>query len=161
MGFFSQRSSSGQRALDRLDRLTSMLTDKLTDTHSRAKIAIVELSKTRTERDLLKQERDSLAAKLCKPARKTSRRTSSRNKQPASDFALPGKRYPLYDAYHATLALSHLLRVAGRHGPRKNKASRKKEARLVIRAVRKRWPGVYACEGDLLAKVRKAHRLGS
>jgi hypothetical protein len=72
---------------------------------------------------------------------------------PASQFAIPEtRRYPIHDEYHATLALSHLLRTAG-HG------AKPRDARQVLSAVRRRWPAVYACESDLVTKVRRAHKL--
>ena len=67
---------------------------------------------------------------------------------PLSEYAIPGRRaYPIPDEYHATLALQSLIRVAGRHGPRKN------DARKVILAVKRRWPGVYICEFDLVCEA--------
>jgi hypothetical protein len=63
------------------------------------------------------------------------------------------RRYPIHDAYHAMLALTHLLRVGGRHGARTT------EARAVLAAVRKRWPAVISCEKDLVTKIRKVHKL--
>lgn len=72
---------------------------------------------------------------------------------PAEKFALQdSRRYPIHDEYHATLALSHLLRTM-RFGPRPA------EAKEVLAAVRRRWPAVYACEGDLVAKIKRAHKL--
>jgi hypothetical protein len=67
-------------------------------------------------------------------------------------FALPNeRRYPIHDAYHAELALTHLLRSAGRHGANPG------VARKVLAAVNKRWPNVVSCHVDLVAKIRKAH----
>lgn len=100
-----------------------------------------------------------LAGVLAAPApaksgRKLGPRVADRRQEPAGDFALPRtRRYPIYDAYHASLALTHLLRVAKTHGPRQA------DARVVLAAVKKRWPGVIACEGDLVSKIRKAHKL--
>lgn len=77
-----------------------------------------------------------------------------RELMPEKAFAIPESRtFPIHDAYHATSALSHLLRIAGRHG------SQPAVAKKVLQAVHKRWPDVYACESDLVAKIRKVHHL--
>lgn len=94
---------------------------------------------------------------LCVPARRTVKlpsKLSARRRLPAQVFALPEeRRYPLPDAYHATLALSFLVRVAGRHGPRPE------EARKVLSAVRHYWPDVYKCEADLVAEAKRRNKV--
>ena len=93
----------------------------------------------------------------CTPAHRTSKLPPQlRKRLPASKktFAIPeSKSYPIHDPYHATLALGALLRVAGRHGPDPKIASR------VLAAVHKRWPGVYACERDLVSKIKSRHHV--
>lgn len=81
--------------------------------------------------------------------------TSSRRRRLKDEiFALPETRsYPLTDAYHARLALTSLLRVAGRHG------SDPALARKVLRAVEKRFPEVYLCYMPLVVKVKRAYRV--
>jgi hypothetical protein len=108
-------------------------------------------------RSLSTGRRKVAEAAACIAAHKTrrvSRRISARRDMPAGQFALPAsRRYPIHDEYHATLALSHLLRTVGRTGPQPV------EAKQVLSAVRRRWPGVYACEADLVKKVKRTHKL--
>lgn len=96
----------------------------------------------------------------CTPVHKTrkiARKISQRRKMSGRLFALPTERkFPIHDAYHAKLALTHLERMIGRHGFHKEYAS---EARKVLAAVRKHWPGVVACEEDLVRKIRSQFRL--
>lgn len=93
----------------------------------------------------------------CTPAHKTKkipRKLSARRKLSAATFVFrKERRFPIHDAYHATLALSHLVRIAGRTGP--HPATAKK----VLSAVKRYWPGVYACESALIKKIRKLHQL--
>jgi len=101
-----------------------------------------------------KLDRDYAACVAATRTRRVSRRVSVRRRMSSGSFALPSeKRFPIHDAYHATLALSHLLRVAGRHG------ADPKNARRVLAAVKRKWPSVYRCEMDLVKKIRWAHRL--
>lgn len=94
---------------------------------------------------------------VCGPAERTTgfpRKASERKRAPSKIFALPEKRaYPIHDSYHATLALAHLLRTAGRHGPQPE------AARRVLAAVRRHWPGVYGCEQAMVARIKRAHGL--
>jgi hypothetical protein len=94
---------------------------------------------------------------VCIPTSKTKkvgRKKAERAKLPKKLYAIPeGRRFPIHDAYHATLALSHLLRSAGRHGADPT------TARKVLAAVRKHWPEVTACEKDLVGKIKKKHGL--
>jgi hypothetical protein len=91
--------------------------------------------------------------------KKLPERIKARRKMMGRVFALPEERaYPLTDAYHATLALSALMRVVGRHGV--NEENRRR-ARLVLAAVRKRFPGVYAGEADIVASVKRAYGLAA
>lgn len=93
----------------------------------------------------------------CVPAKRTvkvPRLLTKRRSLPAAAFALPEeRRYPIPDEYHATLALSFLVRTAGRHGPRPE------EARKVLSAVRHYWPGVYRCEADLVAEAKRRNKV--
>lgn len=95
--------------------------------------------------------------KVCIPAPKTKkvgRKKAERAKVAKKLYAIPEeRRFPIHDAYHATLALSHLLRSAGRHGADPT------TARKVLAAVRRHWPEVIACEGDLVTKIKKRHEL--
>ncbi len=94
---------------------------------------------------------------VCEPASRTAkfpRKITERRKAPGKIFALPERRaYPIHDSYHATLALSHLLRTAGRHGPQPE------AARRVLAAVRKHWPQVCGCEQAMVAQIKRAHGL--
>lgn len=93
----------------------------------------------------------------CVPAPRTAKvgkRKAERAALPKKVYAIPSeKAYPIHDPYHATLALSFLLRAAGRHGPAPAKA------RKVLAAVRKQWPQVITCEKDLVSKIRRAHAI--
>ncbi len=96
----------------------------------------------------------------CAPTRKTkkvARKITQRRKVPGSLFAIPSTRkFPIHDAYHAKLALTHLARMIGRHGLH---VEYKAEARKVLAAVKKHWPSVFACEQDLVTKLKKEYRL--
>ncbi len=92
----------------------------------------------------------------CVPAKRSKkipRLKTRRRSLPAGAFALPEtRRYPIPDAYHATLALTFLLRTIGRHGPRPD------EAKKVLSAIRHFWPDVYDCEYDLVSEIKaKSH----
>jgi hypothetical protein len=93
----------------------------------------------------------------CIPAprtKKVGKKKAQRAALPKKIYAITeGRRFPIHDPYHATLALSFLLRTAGRHGPMPA------TARKVLAAVRKHWPEVVACEQDLVRKIKKAHKL--
>jgi hypothetical protein len=95
--------------------------------------------------------------KVCIPAprtKKVGKKKAERAKLPKALYAIPEeRRFPIHDPYHATLALSHLLRSAGRHGADPT------TARKVLAAVRKHWPEVIACEQDLVTKIKKRHKL--
>ena len=92
----------------------------------------------------------------CAPSRRT-KKVGNRNAMKAGLFAIPDQRkYPIHNAYHAKLALSFLMRVAGRHG---TTGDYRKEARQVVAAVKKHLPHVFKCEEDLVVKIRKAYRL--
>jgi hypothetical protein len=95
--------------------------------------------------------------KVCIPAprtKKVGKKKAERAKLAKELYAIPeGRRFPIHDPYHATLALSHLLRSAGRHG------ADPATARKVLAAVRKHWPEVIACEQDLVGKIKKKHGL--
>jgi hypothetical protein len=97
----------------------------------------------------------------CTPVRKTrkvARRVTQRRKLPGRIFAIPeSRKFPIHDAYHANLALGHLMRMVGRHGLHAEYKS--DEARKVLSAVRKHWPSVYACEADLVRRIKKEYRL--
>jgi hypothetical protein len=93
-------------------------------------------------------------------ARKTKaipKRVAVRRRLPASDYVFPDdEAYPIPDAYHAGLALQALLRTAGRHGidePSRERASK------VLGAVRKRFPGIYDGEHNLVVAVRRRYGL--
>lgn len=92
------------------------------------------------------------------PATRTkalSGKITSRRKMSGHEFVFPdGRRYPIPDAYHATLALSSLLRTAGRHGVTPES---RRDARKVIAVVCKRFPSVCEGEGDLLEKIRRTY----
>ena len=84
--------------------------------------------------------------------RRVSRRTDVRRKMHPQAFALPSERkYPIHDAHHAELALTHLYRAAAKSGPDR------KTARKVLNAVSKRWPNVFKAHTALVDKIRKAH----
>lgn len=93
-------------------------------------------------------------------ARKTKaipRRAVARRWLPASSYVFPTERaYPIPDAHHAGLALQALLRVAGRHGV--DAGSRRRAAR-VLAVVRRRFPGIYEGERNLVTEVRSRYRL--
>lgn len=96
-----------------------------------------------------------MPAAKCTPTKRTKKLSKrKRAKLTPSKYAIPERRaYPIPDAYHATLALQSLIRVAGRHGPRKT------DARRVISAVKKRWPDVYICEFDLVCEAAERNHL--
>jgi hypothetical protein len=76
---------------------------------------------------------------------------------PARDFAVPEtKSYPIPDRYHAELALTALLRVAGRHGVT---PEGKRTAKEVLAAVRRRFPVVYHGEETTVNKIIRKYRL--
>lgn len=82
-------------------------------------------------------------------------KVTSRRKLPGHEFVFPDdRRYPIPDAYHATLALSSLLRTAGRHGVT---SQSRRDARKVISVVCERFPSVCEGEGDLIEKVRRTY----
>jgi len=102
---------------------------------------------------------------ICMNGHRTAKRTtklperiSGRKKLPAEIFVFPEERsFPIPDAHHAGLALSALMRMAGRHGV--DERSRTK-ARKVLAAVRSRFPGVYLGESDIVSSVKRRYRLG-
>jgi hypothetical protein len=96
----------------------------------------------------------------CTPVRRTRKvahKITRRRKMSGRLFAIPeSRKFPIPDAYHAELALTHLMRIVGRHGLH---TSYKAEARKVLSAVKKHWPSVYACEADLVRKIKKEYKL--
>lgn len=92
------------------------------------------------------------------PAKRTRAlpgRITQRRKVPGREFIFPeDRRYPVPDAYHATLALSSLLRTAGRHGVT---SQSRKDASRVLEVVCERFPSVCEGEGDLVEKVRRTY----
>jgi hypothetical protein len=88
---------------------------------------------------------------------KVARSLAARMQMKPGKFAIPRERkFPIHDIYHAKLALSHLMRMIGRHGLHPNY---KAEAKKVLAAVKRHWPSVYACEADLVKEIRKAYKL--
>jgi hypothetical protein len=92
------------------------------------------------------------------PARRTGkvpRKITARRRVAPGKFVFPETRgFPIPDPYHATLALSSLMRIAGRHGVTSESRARAHE---VLRAVRERFPRVYAGERDLVAEINRAY----
>jgi hypothetical protein len=87
--------------------------------------------------------------------KKLPRKITGRRRLDARDFVFPEeRRFPIPDAYHATLALSSLMRVAGRHGVTSESRSR---ARAVLEAVKERYPKVFAGERDLVDEIRRTY----
>ncbi len=93
----------------------------------------------------------------CVPTRRTApvpRLQTRRRSLPRGAFALPEKRsYPIPDAYHATLALTYLLRTVARHGPRSE------DAKKVLSAIRHFYPDVYDCEFDLVSRIKAENKI--
>ncbi|HAW11220.1 MAG TPA: hypothetical protein DCX12_09215 [Chloroflexi bacterium] len=80
---------------------------------------------------------------------------SARRRFAPGEFIFPETRgFPIPDPYHATLALSSLMRIAGRHGVSSESRAR---ARAVLEAVRERFPQVYAGERELVAEIHRAY----
>ena len=85
------------------------------------------------------------------------KRAKARRKLPPGDFVFPEERaYPIPDAYHAGLALQALIRTAGRHGTDFDSRVR---ALKVLRAVKRRFPGIYGGESNLVDKVKRIYRI--
>ena len=85
------------------------------------------------------------------------KRVKVRRALPAGDFVFPEERaYPIPDAYHAGLALQAIIRTAGRHGTNFNSRHR---ALKVLRAVQRRFPGIYRGEGNLVAEIKRICRI--
>lgn len=85
------------------------------------------------------------------------KRVKVRRSLPPSDFVFPKERaYPIPDAYHAGLALQALIRTAGRHGTDFDSRVR---ALKVLKAVKRRFPGIYEGESNLVDKVRRIYRI--
>ena len=95
-------------------------------------------------------------------ARKTKaipKRAAIRKKLPISDYVFPEERsFPIPDAYHGGLALQALLRIAGRHGV--DPELRAKAAK-VLGAVKKKFPGIYKGEHNLVSSVKRQYHLNS
>lgn len=93
-------------------------------------------------------------------ARKTKaipKRVAIRQKLSTSDYVFPKElAFPVSDAYHAGLALQALLRVAGRHGI--NEESKIRAAK-VLNTVKKRFPGIYKGEHNLVSDVKRQYHL--
>jgi hypothetical protein len=91
----------------------------------------------------------------CMPVKRTKKvpsRVAGRRAMPSAMFAIPGERkFPLKDPYHAKLALTSLMRIAGRHGA----TGYKTEAKKVLSAVRRHYPQVFGCEKPLVSKIRR------
>jgi hypothetical protein len=100
--------------------------------------------------------RSTLATlEACPAVPRTTLTPAVRAQLPRRLFADPfGRRYPIHDEYHAKLALTHLLRVAGRHG-----SFDRATAATVLDAVKKRWPDVYRCEADLVSRIKRLYKL--
>lgn len=87
-----------------------------------------------------------------------SRASSARKHLPPSEFVVDGhlppseRRFPIPDADHAGRALQSLLRIAGRHGVTE---AYRHEALAVLNAVKKKFPGVYRGEHDLVREVMR------
>ena len=85
------------------------------------------------------------------------KRVAARRKLAPGDFVFPDEMaYPIPDAYHAGLALQALIRTAGRHGVDYDSRIR---ALKVLKAVRKRFPGIYGGEHNLVEEVKRRYRL--
>ena len=85
------------------------------------------------------------------------KRVGIRRKLSPKDFVFPDEMaYPIPDAYHAGLALQALIRTAGRHGVDHGSRVR---ALKVLKAVRKRFPGIYGGEHNLVEEVKRRYRL--
>lgn len=97
---------------------------------------------------------------ICVPAKRTAKIPSTikgRRKLKGARWVFPERKaYDISDAYHATLALQALLRVAGRQGTAE---PYRDDARIVLAKVRKMWPGVWSCEKDLVKRIRTRFRL--
>ena len=99
--------------------------------------------------------RDGLA--IARKTKAIPRRISARRRLPAGDYVFPGERaYPIPDAHHAGLALQALLRTAGRHGTGHDARVR---ALKVLKAVKRRFPGIYEGEANLVADVKRRYRI--
>ena len=84
-------------------------------------------------------------------------RVGVRRRMPASKFTVPETRsFPIPDAYHAELALTALLRVAGRHGV---SAEGRRTAREVLAAVRHKFPSIYSREEEVVAEIHDRYGL--
>ena len=85
------------------------------------------------------------------------KRVKVRRALPAGEFVFPEERaYPIPDAYHAGLALQALIRTAGRHGVDFDSRCR---ALKVLKAVRRRFPGIYRGEGNLVEGIKRIYRI--
>ncbi len=91
---------------------------------------------------------------ICLPLTHThriGRRVDQRKAMKPSAFAIPSERaYPIHDPYHAEMALTHLIRTGTKHPDAKR-------AKKVLAAIHKKWPKVYTCHMDLVAKAKAAH----
>jgi hypothetical protein len=107
------------------------------------------------------------AVASCAPVTRTSKISgliTKRREISKAKFAIPEeRRFPIPDAYHAQLAITHLLRVAGRMRSQgilpAGTPHARATARKVLAAVRKNWPGVYACEKSTVDEVKDVYRL--
>ena len=92
-----------------------------------------------------------------KKTRAIPKRVAARKKLAPGDFVFPDEMaYPIPDAYHAGLALQALIRTVGRHGVDHGSRVR---ALKVLKAVRRRFPGIYGGEHNLVDEVKLRYRL--
>ena len=92
-----------------------------------------------------------------KRTRAIPRRVAAWRRLSPGDFVFPDEMaYPIPDAHHAGLALQALIRTAGRHGI---DYSSRVRALKVLEAVRRRFPGIYGGEHNLVEEVKRRHRL--
>jgi len=95
--------------------------------------------------------------RMAKKTKKLPSKIKGRRKLPAEIFVFPEERtFPIPDAHHAGLSLSALMRMAGRHGV---DATSRTKARKVLAAVKKRFPGVYSGESDIVSSVKRRYGL--
>ena len=112
-------------------------------------------------RQLARATAEALSACSAVPrTKKVSSLITERRRMSPAKFAIPEERaYPIHDAYHAKLAIAHLVRSAGRHPGLRVSPPGRATARKVLSAVRQHWPEVYGCESDLIHRVKDLYRL--
>lgn len=98
-----------------------------------------------------------MPTKKIRKTRAVPSKISSRRRMPSRLFAVPETRsYPIPDEYHAELALTSLLRVAGRHG---TDSEKRRAARAVLKIVRHKFPRIYQREHEVVAKIHEQYDL--